>query len=70
MRKTKCPTCKKQMIAHKESFRPFCSERCKEIDLGHWFMEDYSVPAVEITTEEQELLISEIEKKGQGFSND
>ena len=67
MKKIKCPTCKKMMSPHKESYRPFCSDKCKEIDLGHWFLEDYSVPAVEITSEEQEILIREIEKKEQEF---
>tara|TARA_Y100001934_G_scaffold282635_1_gene397379 strand:- start:1503 stop:1619 length:117 start_codon:yes stop_codon:yes gene_type:complete len=23
---------------------PFCSDRCKKIDLGRWFEEDYSLP--------------------------
>lgn len=28
-------------------FRPFCSERCKLLDLGQWLSGAYSVPAVE-----------------------
>jgi hypothetical protein len=28
-------------------FRPFCSERCKTIDLGDWASERYRVPAEE-----------------------
>jgi endogenous inhibitor of DNA gyrase (YacG/DUF329 family) len=33
----KCPTCSKQIAWIKEEkFRPFCSERCKLIDLGEW----------------------------------
>jgi endogenous inhibitor of DNA gyrase (YacG/DUF329 family) len=28
-------------------FRPFCSERCKTIDLGAWATEQYAVAAVE-----------------------
>jgi uncharacterized protein len=28
-------------------FRPFCSERCKTLDLGAWASEAYRVPAVE-----------------------
>lgn len=28
-------------------FRPFCSERCKLIDLGQWATESYRVPAAE-----------------------
>lgn len=28
-------------------YRPFCSERCKMIDLGHWASEAYRVPQSE-----------------------
>ena len=28
-------------------FRPFCSSRCKQLDLGRWFNEEYRVPIVE-----------------------
>jgi len=28
-------------------YRPFCSERCKLIDLGDWAMEKFRVPAEE-----------------------
>jgi uncharacterized protein len=33
--KLKCPTCKKQVTAKDTEF-PFCSERCRLIDLGKW----------------------------------
>jgi hypothetical protein len=40
-----CPTCKKKVIWSKEnSFRPFCSERCKLIDLGSWAAEEQRIP--------------------------
>jgi endogenous inhibitor of DNA gyrase (YacG/DUF329 family) len=36
-----CPICKKpESPAHK----PFCSERCAQIDLGRWLTESYRVP--------------------------
>jgi endogenous inhibitor of DNA gyrase (YacG/DUF329 family) len=42
--KVKCPTCKKKAVYSKENFsRPFCSERCRLIDLSQWFEEDYSI---------------------------
>jgi len=28
-------------------FRPFCSRRCADLDLGHWLKEDYRVPSDE-----------------------
>jgi len=39
----KCPTCKKKFNYYDSSFRPFCKEKCKMIDLGHWFDESYTV---------------------------
>ena len=37
----KCPVCRKPA---KEGFRPFCSRRCADVDLGRWFSEQYAVP--------------------------
>lgn len=35
--KVACPTCKKELVySSANPFRPFCSERCKLIDLGAW----------------------------------
>jgi endogenous inhibitor of DNA gyrase (YacG/DUF329 family) len=38
-----CPRCKKKFNYYDSDFRPFCTEKCKMIDLGHWFDESYSV---------------------------
>jgi endogenous inhibitor of DNA gyrase (YacG/DUF329 family) len=41
-----CPVCQKNVVvARKEEapFRPFCSERCKLVDLGRWLDGTYSV---------------------------
>jgi endogenous inhibitor of DNA gyrase (YacG/DUF329 family) len=40
----KCPICKKEVAAD-SPFHPFCSERCKIIDLGNWASEKYVIPA-------------------------
>jgi hypothetical protein len=42
-----CPICGKPVAADRaaQRFRPFCSARCAEIDLGRWFGETYRVPA-------------------------
>jgi len=40
----KCPTCNKQVEWQDNLFRPFCSERCKLLDLGNWVSEEYRVP--------------------------
>ncbi|MDC1475643.1 DNA gyrase inhibitor YacG [Gammaproteobacteria bacterium] len=36
-----CPQCKEQAnLSQSNKFRPFCSERCKLIDLGTWANEE------------------------------
>ncbi len=51
MRTVACPTCGARVEWTKESrFRPFCSERCRLIDLGAWAAESYRVPVVEQKT--------------------
>jgi endogenous inhibitor of DNA gyrase (YacG/DUF329 family) len=48
-----CPTCKRELQWSEQfPFRPFCSERCKMVDLGAWFAEERRVPAE--TPEERE----------------
>ena len=42
----KCPTCGREIEwSDRSPFRPFCSERCKLVDLGKWLGEEYRVPA-------------------------
>jgi uncharacterized protein len=41
-----CPTCAAPVIWGPDAkFRPFCSERCRLIDLGAWGSEKYAIPA-------------------------
>ena len=42
-----CPTCGKKTAYRKNPFRPFCSERCKLIDLGKWVSGVYRLPSEE-----------------------
>lgn len=39
-----CAVCKKDFKASESESLPFCSERCKTIDLGRWLDEGYSLP--------------------------
>lgn len=40
-----CPSCKKLAeFSPDNRYRPFCSERCKMIDLGDWASENYRIP--------------------------
>ena len=51
-----CPQCKKKIIWSPENTaRPFCSERCKLIDLGEWADEKYKIP---LTPDSSENTIS------------
>jgi endogenous inhibitor of DNA gyrase (YacG/DUF329 family) len=40
----RCPICKKTTAGALNPFRPFCSERCKLIDLDNWLEGRYKVP--------------------------
>ncbi len=39
-----CPQCGKPTA---DRFKPFCSKRCADIDLGRWLKGDYAIPAEE-----------------------
>lgn len=46
--KVKCPGCGKTVEYRVDNAaRPFCSERCKILDLGAWVDESYRVPVCE-----------------------
>ncbi|WP_201545687.1 DNA gyrase inhibitor YacG [Psychrobacter sp. H7-1] len=40
-----CPQCQKLTVWQDNPYKPFCSDRCKLIDLGAWANEDYKLPA-------------------------
>jgi len=40
-----CPNCGKMVEwSPAAKWRPFCSERCRLIDLGQWFSEEHAIP--------------------------
>ncbi len=41
--RVKCPTCRQVGPWFEQKFGPFCSHRCKLIDLGKWFAEEHTV---------------------------
>jgi endogenous inhibitor of DNA gyrase (YacG/DUF329 family) len=48
----KCPTCGRSIEWSDQSpFRPFCSERCRIIDLGAWLTEKHAIPGPEAPLE-------------------
>jgi uncharacterized protein len=40
---TKCPICRAKVRSDEAEF-PFCSERCRLVDLGNWSSEAYRIP--------------------------
>ena len=41
----KCPTCGRPVDwVETSNYRPFCSRRCRLIDLGAWFNEEHAIP--------------------------
>lgn len=42
-----CPRCQTQTSWQNNPFKPFCSHKCKLIDLGAWANEDYKIASVE-----------------------
>lgn len=39
-----CPICQKPTDT---AYRPFCSKRCADVDLGRWFNGSYAVPVAD-----------------------
>ena len=40
-----CPICEKETAP---VYRPFCSRRCADLDLGNWLTGQYSIPSDEL----------------------
>ncbi len=47
--KPACPICK---ATEADSYAPFCSKRCADIDLGRWFGGNYQLPGQEMAEPE------------------
>jgi endogenous inhibitor of DNA gyrase (YacG/DUF329 family) len=48
-----CPVCKKLFQLEDSESPPFCSKRCREIDMGRWLDERYTLP-VEPSEDDEE----------------
>ena len=44
IRRIKCPTCRREGDWFAGRYGPFCSRRCKLVDLGKWFGEEHVIP--------------------------
>ncbi len=63
-----CPTCKKEALWDGNNFRPFCSERCKLIDLGEWATGKYGIPTHEIDSSKEDA--ESANQEPDGFEDD
>jgi endogenous inhibitor of DNA gyrase (YacG/DUF329 family) len=51
MRRVRCPTCRRSTGLDGNPSRPFCSERCKVLDLAAWADERYRIPGEPVPQE-------------------
>jgi endogenous inhibitor of DNA gyrase (YacG/DUF329 family) len=56
-----CPTCDQTVDLDQTDAMPFCSERCRLIDLGRWLDEQHSVPVERIPDEFEDPSIDTVE---------
>jgi len=49
--RVKCPTCRREIDWSDSPFRPFCSERCRLIDLGAWLTEQRAIAGESVSKE-------------------
>jgi len=56
-----CPRCGKRVNLKEDPFRPFCSKKCKEIDLGKWALETYRIPGERVHQDEESFFQEEEE---------
>lgn len=53
-----CPICQKPTVT---AFRPFCSQRCADVDLGRWFKGAYRAPSFRQDNDPADLTEAEAE---------
>lgn len=49
-----CPTCRKLTTWEENPDRPFCSKRCRMLDLGSWASEEYRIEGKKEENEDEE----------------
>jgi endogenous inhibitor of DNA gyrase (YacG/DUF329 family) len=48
--RVRCPTCQREVVWTEESpWRPFCSDRCRMVDLGAWFAGERTIPGESVS---------------------
>ena len=53
MRVVPCPVCRTEVLWEENPHRPFCSERCRLLDLGSWAEDRYRIPGKKLEPEDE-----------------
>ena len=62
-REPRCPLCGKPRVP---SYRPFCSARCRDLDLNKWLNDGYAIPAADPEEEPMETAPPAV-RRGRSF---
>jgi endogenous inhibitor of DNA gyrase (YacG/DUF329 family) len=62
LRQVRCPRCRKLADWYDNPHRPFCSQRCRILDLGAWADETYRIKGKRLSEDEKE---SDAEEEGE-----
>jgi endogenous inhibitor of DNA gyrase (YacG/DUF329 family) len=67
--KVKCPGCKNEFNYYSSKVRPFCSDRCKLIDMGQWLDDSYTISGRDssVYIEDEEQLQTLINEKNEDY---
>ena len=47
-----CPQCRRRFLQDESRYPPFCCQRCKLLDLGHWFDGDYAIAGNDVSPQD------------------
>jgi hypothetical protein len=61
--KVRCPRCGRWVAWENNPYRPFCSEKCRLVDLGRWAGEEYRIHGPKTDSEEEQHNIIDFPKK-------
>jgi uncharacterized protein len=66
----RCPICRKNAAPRRENpFFPFCSERCKLVDLGKWLGEEYQLPGRPEEVEDETPVLPSTDEDNDGTAS-
>ena len=68
-KKGRCPRCRKEFLftsVAQHKFFPFCSQRCRDVDLGNWLTGKYVIPGKEVPKPDEAFQAPEPESDDDG----